>query len=139
MKIIMPEQAHAKISDTHGKIFSVVFRRKRDKVERDKDTGEKVVVAKAGDLREMNCRTEVTSKRVTPNGEGKKYSFSAHNLVSVYDMQKKGYRSFAWENVVILKVNGTEYVVLSSQTLDFCQTNPESEVAETVRDSGIEF
>jgi len=138
MKIIMPEQAQNKIKNTHGKIFSVVFRRKRDKVERDPNTGEKVVVAKAGDLREMNCRTEVKSKLATPNGEGKKYVFSQHELVSVYDLVAKGYRSFAWKNVISMKVNGEKYIVLSEQTLDYCQTHPTSEIAKIVESSGIE-
>ena len=139
MKIIMPEQAHGKIKDTHGKMFTVVFRRKNDKVERDADTGEKKIIAHAGDLRSMNCRTEVKSKLATPNGEGRKYRFSDHDLVSVYDMQAKGYRSFAWENVVTLKAFGEEYIVLSKQTREYCNENPESDVAKKVEDSGIEF
>lgn len=138
MKVIMPEQAHQKIQDTHGKVFSVVFRRKRDKTAKDPQTGEKVIVAKAGDLREMNCRTEVKKHRKTPNGEGKKYVFSEHDLVSVYDLKVKGYRSFAWKNVLVLKVGGEEYVVLSPQTIAYCHENPNSEIAKKVEDSGIE-
>lgn len=139
MKIIMPEQAHSKIKDTHGKIFSVTFRRKRDKVEKDQNTGEKKIIAHAGDLRKMNCRTEANSKRKTPDGEGKVYSFSSHNLVSVYDLHAKGFRSFAWENVITAKLGGEEYIVLSNQTLDYCRTNPTSEIAKKVAKSGIEF
>jgi len=139
MNIILPEQAHAKIKESHGKIFSVVFRRKNDKVEKNPETGERVVVAKAGDLREMNCRTEVKSKLATPNGEGKKYVFSAYDLVSVYDMQVKGYRSFKWSNVVTMKINGKEYIVLSEQTLEYCRENPESDIAKKVKNSGMEF
>jgi len=121
-----------------GRFLAFIFRRKRDKVERDPNTGEKVIVAKAGDLREMNCRTEVKSKLRTPDGEGKKYIFSEHELVSVYDLVAKGYRSFAWKNVISMKVNGEKYVVLSEQTLDYCQTNPTSEIAKNVENSGIE-
>jgi hypothetical protein len=139
MKIIMPEQAHDKIKESHGKIFTVVFRRKRDKVEKHPETGEKVVVAQAGDLREMNCRTEVKSKLKTPDGEGKRYVFSEHDLVSVYDLRAEGYRSFAWKNVISMKINGEEYVVISEQTRDYCQTNPDSDIAETVKNSGIEI
>jgi hypothetical protein len=139
MKIIMPETAHQKIRDTHGKLFTVVFRRKNDKVEKDAETGERKIVAHAGDLRQMNCRTEASAKRTTEEGEGKKYSFSAHELVSVYDMHKKGFRSFAWKNVVLLKAFGEEYVVLSEQTKAYCNENPDSDIAKKVEKSGIEF
>lgn len=138
MKIILPEQAQEKINDTHGKIFSVVFRRKRDKIEKN-EHGEKVVLAKAGDLREMTCRTEVKSKLKTPNGEGKKYVFSEYNLVSVYDLKKKAYRSFSWKNVIKMKMSGEEYIILSEQTRDYCKKNPDSEIAKIVQNSGIEF
>lgn len=139
MKIIMPQQAHEKIEGTDGKIFSVVFRRKRDKVERDKETGEKKIVARAGDLRKMNCRTKVTSRRKTPNGEGRAYKFSDYDLVSVFDLQADGYRTFAWANIVFLHVNGEEYIVLSDQTLAYCRDNPDSDVANAVQNAGIEF
>ena len=139
MKIILPEQAHQKILDSHGKIFGVVFRRKNDKIERDSITGERRVIARAGDLREMNCRTKVKSKLHTPDGEGKKYIFSQHNLVSVYDLKKQAYRSFKWENVIFLKMNGEKYIVLSPQTLEYCKKEPESELAKNIKDSGIEI
>jgi hypothetical protein len=134
--IIMPEQANKKIKNSHGKIFSVIFRRKTDKIV-NKD-GQKVIVAKAGDLREMTCRTEVRSKLHTPNGEGKKYNFSEKHLVSVYDMQKKAYRSFSWENIIQLKIRGKEYIVLSSQTLQYCKENPNSNIAKKVEENHIE-
>ena len=138
MKIIMPEQAHEKIKESNSKFFTVVFRRKKDKVEKDPVTGNRIIVAKAGDLREMNCRTGVKSHLTTPNGEGRKYSFSAHDLVSVYDMRAKGYRSFAWANILTLKISGEEYVVLSPQTLEYCQENPDTILARKVEESGIE-
>jgi hypothetical protein len=138
MKIITPEQAHEKIENSHGKIFSVIFRRKKDKIEKSPKTGERIITAKAGDLREMNCRTEVKSKLRTPNGEGKKYVFSEHDLVSVYDLREKGYRSFAWANILVLKINGTEYIILSPQTLEYCKQNPDTIMARKVEESGIE-
>ena len=138
MKVIMPEQAHEKIKSSNSKFFTVVFRRENDKVAKDPNTGERIVVARAGDLREMNCKTGVKVHRKTPNGEGRKYSFSAHDLISAYDMVAKGYRSFKWANILTLKIGGEEYVVLSPQTLEYCQENPDTIMARKVEESGIE-
>jgi len=138
-KIILPEQAHNKIKESNGKTFTVVFRRENDKLAKDPNTGERIVVAKKGDIREMNCRTGVKSKRKTPNGEGKKYVFSQYDLVSAYDMQVHGYRSFKWANILTMKYRGSEYIVLSPQLIDWCQNNPDDKITKKVRDSGIEF
>jgi ketosteroid isomerase-like protein len=137
--VIMPETAHKKIKELGNKFFSVTFRRRRDKVERDPDTGEKKIVARAGDLREMSCQCGVKKYRKTPDGEGKKYVFSEHDLVSVTDTKIKQYRSFAWANILTLKASGQEYVVLSEQTKEYCLANPESEIAQKVKEAGIEF
>ena len=54
-----------------------------------------------GELRTMNCRMGVTRHL---KGGSKAYDASAHQLITVYDIQKKGYRSIALEGVV--SVNG---------------------------------
>lgn len=56
-----------------------------------------------GEIRTMNCRMGVTKHL---KGGSKGYSAKQHKLVTVYDVQKQGYRSIALEGVI--KVNGVE-------------------------------
>lgn len=61
-----------------------------------------------GDYRKMVCRGGVT-KGVS--GEGLKYNPNDHDLVTVFDMQKKAHRMIPCENVSKVKDRGKHYVI----------------------------
>jgi hypothetical protein len=61
-----------------------------------------------GDYRKMVCRGGVT-KGLT--GEGLKYNPSEHDLVTVFDMQKKAHRMIPCENVSKVKDRGKHYII----------------------------
>ena len=61
-----------------------------------------------GEIRQMNCRTGVR-KHLT--GEGAKYNFSEKGLISVFDLQKNGYRTINAETIRRVRAGGQEYVV----------------------------
>ena len=66
-----------------GQFFSVTFKRRTDKRERNKVTGQMETIARAGDLRSMVCRTGV-KKHLT--GEGAAYSFRDKGLLPVWEV-----------------------------------------------------
>jgi hypothetical protein len=78
-----------KESVSDGRIFSVVF-----------------VKRTTGEIREMVCRMGVTSHL---RGGVKKFNDQEKNLITVYDVQKNGYRSIPLENIIRVKVNGVVY------------------------------
>lgn len=70
------------------KIFSVTFRKKN------------------GEMRDMVCRTGV-KKGVT--GKGMNYCPVSKGLLSVYDMQAKGFRIVNLNTLTRLKIDGKEF------------------------------
>lgn len=72
-----------------GHIFAVEFVKRTD-----------------GTIREMLCRTGVTKGT---KGGSMGYKPEDHGLLSVYDMQKQGFRSIPVENVLHLSMNGQRY------------------------------
>jgi len=56
-----------------------------------------------GTIRKMNARLGV-NKYVT--GKGKKFNDDNYNLVTVYDLKKKEYRSFKLDRVKTIKFKG---------------------------------
>jgi hypothetical protein len=56
----------------------------------------------------MNCRTGVR-KHLT--GEGAKYNFSDKDLISVFDLQKNGYRTINAKAITKVRAGGREYIV----------------------------
>ncbi|MDR2187095.1 MAG: SH3 beta-barrel fold-containing protein [Azonexus sp.] len=72
-----------------GQIFSVEFIKRTD-----------------GTLRRMVCRLGV-KKHLT--GGGAAYDSKAHNLLTVFDMEKGGYRSIPVESVQRLTVHGQTF------------------------------
>lgn len=131
-KIVTPDKAHELIKAHGNKFFWAAFVRKTDK---KNEQGE--IVARKGDIRYMCCQTGVKKGRKTPNGEGRKYNFTEKRLSCVWDRQKKAYRSFAWDNLVYLKIGGGKYVVLNEVSRDFCQRNPEHEMAKVYEENGV--
>jgi hypothetical protein len=75
------------LSLTGGRFFTVIFR-KRD-----------------GSIRRMNCRTGVT-RYVKGTGLPR----NSEHLLTVYDVQVKGYRSIPVDRVVAIRYAGAEIV-----------------------------
>lgn len=90
-KIITAKEAADLLSDTKGRIFSVTF-----------------VKRTTGETRTMVARTGVAKHL---KGGDAAYSFSANALLSVYDLQKKAYRSIPLDGILSLKEGGEEYTV----------------------------
>ena len=91
MRKITAAAAAEMLTATEGRIFSVKF-----------------VKRTTGEVREMVARTGVKAHL---KGGDAAYSFSAKSLLSVYDLQKKAYRSIALDAIVSLKSGGEEYEV----------------------------
>ena len=79
-------------SVSDGKLFSVTF------------------VKKDGSIRFMLCRTGVKKYRKTLT-ESVKTAINP-NLITVFDMQKKEYRSFHQDSVLALKTKGLTFNVI---------------------------
>lgn len=72
----------------NGKIFSVEFIKRTD-----------------GRIRHMVARTGVRS-----HGSGEApYDAHYHNLITVYDMAKRGFRNIPVDNILTLKAGGKTY------------------------------
>jgi hypothetical protein len=138
-KVITADKAHELIEEKGQKFFWVAFTRKNDKVIKDPKTGLKIVASRAGDIRYMNCQTKVKKHLKTPNGEGKKYNFTSKRLTSIYSRMDKGYRSFSWDHLIYLKIAGQKFVVLTEEARKFARNNPDHELAQVLRDHGIEI
>ena len=72
-----------------GQIFSVEF-----------------IKRSTGELRKMTCRLGVKKHL---KGGSKPYSAKQHNLLTVFDMEKSGYRSIPLESVRKLTVSGQTF------------------------------
>jgi len=59
-----------------------------------------------GQLRKMTCRLGVKKHL---KGGSKPYSSKAHNLLTVFDMEKGGYRAIPVDAVLKLTVNGQSF------------------------------
>lgn len=84
-----------------GHIFAVEFIKRTD-----------------GSIREMLCRTGVTKGT---HGGSMGYKPEDHGLLSVYDMQKQGFRSIPVENILHLSMNGQRY---ERRDMELVPTNP---------------
>lgn len=60
-----------------------------------------------GEFRTMNCRKGVTKHLA---GGHAAYNPAHHNLLWVYSLDAKGYRSIAIEGIVSLKMDGVTYI-----------------------------
>ena len=65
-------------------------------------------IKKNGEERILNGRRGVV-KYTT--GEGLKFAPADYGLLTVYDMQAKGYRMITCGNITALKIGGSEYIV----------------------------
>lgn len=80
------------IDSTDGKIFTATF------------------VKKNGEVRKMNCRTDVTAHL---KGGDKGYDARSKNLETVYDMQSRGYRTINVNTTQEITFGGTRHVFRS--------------------------
>lgn len=87
---ISKDTAVEKILANGGKFFGVTFTKKN------------------GDSRNMTARRGVT-RYVT--GEGLKYAPSDYGLITVYDVNAKGYRMVNGSTITALRINGETYKV----------------------------
>ena len=92
---ISRKQATDLIKGSKGRVFGVQF-----------------IKRSTGEVRKMSARTGVT-KYVT--GEGLKFSPSKKNLITVFDMNKQGYRMINLEGLTSLKLNGSTMEVEGKQ------------------------
>lgn len=90
-RVISISQAIEIINEQDGKIYSVVFEKRSTGLDR-----------------EMVCRGGVTSHT---NGGVLGYNPRAHNLLNVFDMQSKGYRSINLLGLKKLKASGVVYAI----------------------------
>lgn len=88
-------KAYTLILNTEGKIFTATF------------------LKKDGSERKMNCRLEVT-KGV--KGVGLKYNPAKKELISVYDVQSRGFRTINLRTLISLKISGRTYTLSSVKT-----------------------
>ena len=91
MKPISKNEALGKIRASRGRIFTATIIKRTN-----------------GERREMNCRLGV-SKYVT--GEGLKFDPTKKNLITVFDMQKNGYRMINIDGLEALKIDGEEFTI----------------------------
>lgn len=91
MATVSVKKAVQFIEESHGLIFSLKF-----------------IKRTTGELREMNCRTDVTSK--LKGGEAN-YDREEYKLLLVYDMQKQDYRTVPIEGITEIKMGGEWFTV----------------------------
>jgi len=91
MEKINKNKALEIINNTKGKIFTVNF------------------IKKDGSLRKMNCRQGV--KKHLKGGKPA-YDFKSKGLISVYDLQSKGYRTININTLQTLKTENQTFQVL---------------------------
>ena len=84
--IIKKKLAKKMIYDLHGKVFGATF------------------IKKDGSIRNINCRTGVVKHL---KGGEKRYNYD--NLLCVYDMQNKGYRTINIDTLKQLRTGGNTY------------------------------
>lgn len=61
------------------------------------------------EIRVMSCKVGVVADELT--GNGPKYSYDYHKLISVYDTQAKQYKSLPVEGIISVMIDGKEYKV----------------------------
>jgi len=92
MNRITIENAEKLIKSTNGTIFAVTF------------------VKKDGTVRDMNCRLGVTKH--LKGGEQAFDPNKEYDLLTVFDLQKKGYRMISLETLQKVTVNGQTFAVI---------------------------
>lgn len=90
MELKTPQEIAQLIRQTDGRVFTVKFVKRTNH-----------------EVRTMNARLGV--KKYLAGGE-KKFSDAEKGLITVFDMQVGGYRSFPVDNVIGATIDGVSYV-----------------------------
>jgi hypothetical protein len=91
MRHVTREQLVQLIKETNGSIFTVLYEKVRSN----------------GEIRKVNCRLNVTKHL---KGTGKAASPEAQ-VITVYDLQKQGYRSLGIEGLIEAQIHGEVYKI----------------------------
>ena len=89
---IARDKAIQMIKDSKGRIFGVSF-----------------IKRTTGELRHMSARRGV---RKDVNGEGLHYDPESKQLLTVYDMNKKGHRMLNTDTLYRLSLKGMDYIIV---------------------------
>lgn len=87
------QELYELVQDTEGRIFAILFTKRT-----------------TGEERHMVCRSGVRSHL---KGGTQPYNAADKGLVTVFDMQKNGYRAIPAEGVKRVKMNGGEWEEVS--------------------------
>jgi len=90
MKTINRTKAKELIKDSKGLIFAATFTKKD------------------GTSRLMNARLK---KYISKTGRKAPYKAEDYNLISIYDMKSKGWRSLNLNTLITLSINKTKYII----------------------------
>lgn len=90
MKTINRTKAKELIKESKGKIFAATFTKKD------------------GSHRLMNARLK---KYISKTGRKAPYKAENYDLIPIYDMKAKGWRSLNLKNLITLSINKTKYII----------------------------
>ena len=90
MKTINKHKAKELIKDSKGLIFAATFTKKD------------------GSHRLMNARLK---KYISKTGRAAPYKAEDYNLIPIYDMKSKGWRSLNLNTIITLSINKTKYKI----------------------------
>ena len=90
MRTINKHKAKELIKESKGLIFAATFTKKD------------------GTQRIMNARL---GKKYTPTGKAAPFKPSYYNMISVYDMRKKGFRMINFNTLKKLSINANKYTI----------------------------
>jgi len=90
MKTINRTRAKELIKDSKGLIFSATF------------------IKKSGENRLMNARLK---KYISKTGRPAPYKAKDYNLMPIYDMKSKGWRSLNLNTLITLSINKNKYII----------------------------
>jgi len=90
MRTINKHKAKELIKESKGLIFAATFTKKD------------------GTQRIMNARL---GKKYTPTGKAAPFKPSDYNMISVYDMRKKGFRMINFNTLKKLSINANKYTI----------------------------
>ena len=98
MKTINKTQAKELIKESKGLIFSATFTKK--------DGTNRILKARIG-------------KKYTPTGNKAPYNPEEYNLMPLYDMKKKGFRTLNFNTLLTLSINKVKYLIEQSEVSHF--------------------
>jgi hypothetical protein len=90
MNTITTDKAKELIKESKGKIFAATFTKKD------------------GTHRLMNARLK---KYISKTGRKAPYKAEDYNLIPIYDMKSKGWRSLNLNTLITLSINKTKYII----------------------------